>query len=513
MNDPHLTDRDLEQIAGENLDAAAIQGQLQKFIRGTTPVNLVRPCTPEDGIECPSPEVRLHWINTYDTLADTLKVVKFIPASGAATRMFKTWFSLLQGEEEDSANILRQTGDAIKRYPFVHDLEEKIREEGATIDQWRQNGEIKKILETILLAEGLNYGDAPKALIKFHQYDDTARTALEEHLAEAAGYGRSQGNISRIHITVSPEFLDRVKRHLQEIMPEYEQRYGISYEVEFSVQKTSTNTIAVDPDNRPFRDEEGKLLFRPGGHGALLENLAQIDGDLIFIKNIDNVSREEMQDVNQSAKKMLAGLFLIIRQHLFSSLTLLASGNVTDDQLREMYEYCRQSLHLDLPAGFLSLPRKEQREILFTAMNRPIRVCGMVRNTGEPGGGPFWVRDEKGRLSLQIIEQFQVNTVDPNQLAIWSSSTHFNPVDLVCGIKDFRGNPFNLKDFADQDAVCITVKSEKGRSLKALELPGLWNGSMARWISVFVDVPMETFTPVKVVEDLLRGEHRPPSVK
>ena len=507
MNNLHLTDDDLRQIEEENLTVEAIQEHLQKFIQGTTPVELVRPCTPGDGIECPSEETRLQWINSYNVLVDTLTVVKFVPASGAATRMFKNWFDLINGEGPDQGDDLRQVRETIRKYPFIPDLEEKIREQNADLDQCLQKGEIKKILETILLEKGLNYGHASKALIIFHRYGDTARTPLEEHLVEGVGYGRSQGNICRIHITVSGEFLSQVKKHLEKIIPEYERKYGTSYQVELSIQEPATNTIAVDPENRPFRDEKGRLLFRPGGHGALLENLTSIDADLIFIKNIDNVSRERMQEINQSSKKMLAGLLLTVQRRIFSYLALIASGNVTADQLQEMYEYCVQYLHLYLPANLLLSPQKEQAAILFTAMNRPIRVCGMVKNTGEPGGGPFWVKDEEGHVSRQIIEQFQVNSSDPGQMKIWSSSTHFNPVDIVCGIKDFRGNLFNLKDFADQKAVCITTKSEKGRSLKALELPGLWNGSMAYWISIFVDVPIETFTPVKIVEDLLREEH------
>jgi len=507
MTDLHLTDSDLQQIENENLTVGAIQEQLEKFVRGTTPVTLVRPCTPGDGIECPSEEISLQWINNYQALVDTLKVVKFIPASGAATRMFKNWFDLIRGEGQDQEKDLRQAGETIKKYPFVLYLEEKIREQNAELDQWLRNNEIKKILETILLEKGLNYGHAPKALIKFHRYNNTARTPLEEHLVEGAGYGRSRGNISHIHVTVSAEFLHHVKTHLENIIPEYERKYGTSYEVELSIQKPSTNTIAVDPENRPFRDEEGRLLFRPAGHGALLENLADIDADLIFIKNIDNISQERMQEINQSSKKMLAGLLLTLQERIFPFLTSLASGNVTAEQLKEMYEYCVRTLYLDLPADLLSSPRQEQVKILFSTMNRPIRVCGMVKNTGEPGGGPFWVKDENGHVSPQIIEQFQVNSSAPEQMKIWSSSTHFNPVDLVCGIKDFRGNRFNLKDFADQKAVCITAKSEKGRFLKALELPGLWNGSMAYWISIFVDVPVDTFTPVKIVEDLLREEH------
>ena len=507
MTDLHLTDSDLQQIEKENLTVGAIQEHLQKFIQGTTPITLVRPCTPKDGIECPSAEIRRQWINNYDALVDTLKVVKFVPASGAATRMFKNWFNIIYEEGQNHGVSLRQVGETIKKYPFIRHLEEKIHEQNADLDQWLQKGEIKKILEAILLEKGLNYGHAPKALIKFHRYGDAARTSLEEHLVEAAGYGRSRGNTSRIHVTVSAEFLGPVKDHLQEIIPEYERKYATSYQVELSIQKPATNTIAVGMENRPFRDEEGKLLFRPGGHGALLENLADIDADLVFIKNIDNVSQERMQGINQSSKKMLAGLLLAVQERIFSSLAFLAAGNVTADKLKEIYEYCHQTLHLHLPEELLLSPQKEQVEILFAAMNRPLRVCGMVKNTGEPGGGPFWVRDEKGHISRQIIEQFQVNSSDPGQMKIWSSSTHFNPVDLVCGIKDFRGNSFDLKDFADQQAVCITVKSEKGRFLKALELPGLWNGAMAYWISLFVDVPTETFTPVKIVEDLLREEH------
>lgn len=332
---------------------------------------------------------------------------------------------------------------------------------------------------------------------------------MEEHFVEAAGYARGRGDHCRIHFTVSPEFQTPIRQHLDRIIPEYESAYGVRYTVELSEQRASTDTIAVDLENLPFRDDQGRLVFRPAGHGALLYNLNDLDADLVFIKNIDNVAHERFINFTIISKKVLAGCLLFHRKKIFDYLEKLGRQDVTTALISEISEYCRTSLHLYLPAHFSQLSLKEKCTVLFSVLNRPIRVCGMVRNMGEPGGGPFWVEKETGEITLQIIEQFQVDPQDHEQMEIWKSSTHFNPVDLVCSIRDYTGRKFDLGRFADQDAVCISAKSEKGRALKALELPGLWNGSMGRWITLFVDVPLETFNPVKTVEDLLRKEHQP----
>jgi hypothetical protein len=332
---------------------------------------------------------------------------------------------------------------------------------------------------------------------------------MEEHFVEAAAYARGRDNLCRIHFTVSPEFRAPIQRLLDRIIPEYELLCGVTYHVELSEQKAETDTVAVDLENCPFRDEKGDLVFRPAGHGALLMNLNELNADVIFIKNIDNIAHESFIKATADSKKMLAGCLLQHRKRVFGYLEQLSQENVTVKIIDEISIYCTSFLHLSLPVDFPARTPADKVALLFTLLNRPLRVCGMVRNTGEPGGGPFWVKQKNGESSLQIIEQFQVDGNDAAQMTIWSASTHFNPVDLVCSIRDYRGRKFDLAEFADQDAVCISVKSEKGRALKALELPGLWNGAMAGWISLFLEVPLETFNPVKTVEDLLRREHRP----
>jgi len=509
MNERELTAADLQQIGQEGLTLSQVQDQLEKFDRGTTPVNLLRPCTPGDGIECPAARTKSDVIDLYKARSRTLDIVKFVPASGAATRMFKDWFALLEQDEPSGGGAYRHFIETIGLYPFIGELRDVLREKNISLDAWINAEKARDILAAVLLDTGLNYGHLPKALIRFHRYADECRTALEEHFVEAAGYAGSANNICRIHFTVSEEHLERVQSHIQEVVPRYEAKFGVQYRVDLSVQKSATNTIAVDPDNQPFRDERGRLVFRPAGHGALLFNLNDLEGDIVFIKNIDNVSHDRMQNLSNPFKKFLAGRLLTVQDRIYPYLRKISEERTSSEMMAEIAYYCRNDLGMTIPDDFGSFSDREKGTFLFQIMNRPIRVCGMVRNTGEPGGGPFWVRDENGRISRQIIEQFQIDGRNPEQVKIWTASTHFNPVDLVCGMKDYRGVKFDLFDYADQKAVCISVKSERGRSLKALELPGLWNGSMAGWITLFIEVPLETFNPVKTVEDLLRKEHLP----
>ncbi len=511
MNERELMPEDVRQIADEGLTTGQIFSQLEKFRQGTTPVRLLKPCRPDDGIVCLTEEMKQALIARYDTAASELEILKFVPASGAATRMFKDWFGLL--ERHDSSPEIEQAlhhfAETIHAYAFATNLEQTLRVGKIDLDEYLGQGKIKEIMAFVLGEDGMNYGNLPKALLTFHQYADKSRTALEEHFVEAAGYARSRGGICRLHFTVSEEFQKVVARHVGRVIGEYQQQHRAGFQVDFSIQKPSTNTLAVDLENRPFRNDQGRLVFRPAGHGALLYNLNDLDADLVFIKNIDNVSHDRLLPEVIPYKKALAGYLLKIQEQIFHYLELLSETDMTVQMIEGIRDYCGKNLQLSLPVHFSDRSPAEQKQILFNLLNRPIRICGMVKNTGEPGGGPFWVVDEQRQTSRQIIEQFQINAQDEEQLKIWSSSTHFNPVDLVCSIKDFRGTKFDLFRYADQNAVCISVKSEKGRSLKALELPGLWNGAMAHWITVFVEVPIITFNPVKTVEDLLRKEHLP----
>ena len=345
-----------------------------------------------------------------------------------------------------------------------------------------------------IVGDGLNYGRKPKGLVTFHAYPEGARKAVEEHLVEGAAYAAA-GGVVRIHFTVSPEHVAGFEELLAAKVPLYEKRFGVRYEISFSVQKPSTDTLAVNPDNTPFRQDDGTLLFRPAGHGALIENLNEIDADLIFIKNIDNVTTDARRGDTVRYKKVLAGVLLDLQGRAFEYLKALEVGGA---ELEPIAEFIEKQLCVKLPAEYDSA-------LLRAVLDRPIRVCGMVRNEGEPGGGPFWVGNPDGTESLQIAESSQIA---PDDLPLMQSATHFNPVDLVCGVRDSKGCKFDLRRYTDPATGFISSKSSGGRDLRAQELPGLWNGAMAKWNTVFVDVPVTTFSPVKVVQDLLRPQHQ-----
>lgn len=351
-----------------------------------------------------------------------------------------------------------------------------------------------KQIVAAIVGEGLGYGSKPKGLVTFHAYPEGARKAVEEHLAEGAAYAASNGRV-RIHFTVSPEHMEGFRSLLAEKVPAYEERYGVRYDISFSVQKPSTDTIAVNPDNTPFRQEDGSLLFRPAGHGALIENLNEIDADIVFIKNIDNVTTDARRGDTIRCKKLLAGLLLELQERSFEYLKALEVGGA---ELEPIAAFIENELCVKLPKNY-------DIALLKRILDRPIRLCGMVRNEGEPGGGPFWVKNADGTESLQIAESSQIA---PEDLPLMRQATHFNPVDLVCGVKNSKGEHFDLRRHTDPATGFISSKSAGGRELRAQELPGLWNGAMADWNTVFVDVPVSTFSPVKVVQDLLREQHR-----
>ncbi|MBA4397714.1 MAG: DUF4301 domain-containing protein, partial [Syntrophus sp. (in: bacteria)] len=358
-------------------------------------------------------------------------------------------------------------------------------------------------------AEGLNYGHLPKALLKFHKYPEGSRTALEEHLVEAVLYVKDRKRTCRVHFTVSEEHRRDVEKHLNEIRARFERQHDVHLDIDISVQSADTDTIAVDMENRPFHDESGKLILRPGGHGALLSNLNRLSaGDIVFLKNIDNIVPDHLKPETVVHKKVLGGYLVTLQEQIFRCLRRLASDSVDAGDLDQIVLFCREKLNIFIHADFMTLDSASKRAMIFAKLNRPIRVCGMVRNEGEPGGGPFWVDEKEGTQSLQIVEESQVDPLSETQRSIWSAATHFNPVDIVCGIRDYRNRKHDLQQFVNQDAFSIVRKSEKGRDVLALELPGFWNGSMAYWITVFVEVPLATFNPVKTVYDLLRPAHR-----
>ena len=476
-----FTKEDLQQIEQHGLTQAQVEQQIDNFCKGFPYLKIVRAAAAGDGVLVMSDEQIAQAEARYDEAASTSKIVKFVPASGAATRMFKELFEYVNDDKRTPG--IDRLLDNIEKFAFWPELAEHIMPDSPD----------EEIVESIVKT-GLCYGAKPKGLVTFHAYADGNRKAVEEHLVEGALYARS-GDEVYIHFTVSAEHMDGFKEVLNAKQSFYEERFGVKYNVSFSVQKPSTDTIAVNPDNTPFRTDEGKLLFRPAGHGALIENLNDIDADIIFVKNIDNVTTDERRGDTVKYKKALAGLLLELQEQAFEYLKVLEVGGA---DLEPIAKFIEEKLCVKLPEDYNS-------ELLKGVLNRPIRVCGVVRNQGEPGGGPFWVDGGDGTESLQIAESSQIA---PEDMHLMQSATHFNPVDLICGVKDSRGGKFDLTQYTDPSTGFISSKSSGGRDLRAQELPGLWNGAMAKWNTVLVEVPITTFSPVKVVQDLLRPEHQ-----
>jgi hypothetical protein len=499
--------------------------QVEMFKKGAHPLKLVKAAAIGVGIVRFTREEKDALISLFDNKSRDFKVIKFVPASGAATRMFSVLlkFNTQLGEidetevrerakakETDYPALLEVIeGLKEKRFAFHADLKKALASDGFDMEALIKEGRFKTIIEYLLTSKGLDYAAIPKGLIKFHQYDDGnySRTAFEEHLEEGTTYSKDCKDTVHIHFTVSPEFRQRIMEHIGESILK-DRKENIAFEIGYSEQKSSTDTPAVDEDNNLFRDDEGKLVLRPGGHGALIENLNDLDYDIVFIKNIDNVVPERLRAETTRSKKMLGGYLLKLQSMIFSFLDRLTKGDAAAEEIDEMIAYSKETLNIGFPNDFFERTLLERQHFLFEKLNRPQRVCGMVINEGEPGGGPFWVEGQDGTISLQIVEGVQIDKKSKSQKEILNTSTHFNPVDLVCGIRDFRGNKFDLHKYIDRDAFFVSHKSWKdGRRLKALELPGLWNGAMADWITVFVEVPIITFNPIKTINDLLRKEH------
>jgi len=505
------SERDRKSITAHGLTIEEIGRQLALFRRGVPSVLLNRPCVAGDGIVVIPEAERPSLLAAYEEARRTHRLTKFVPASGAASRMFREWYCCLAaGGFADEAARMAFACD-LKRYAFFPDLRATIATAGQDLESLIGKGEDAAILKSVLTEEGLNYGCLPKALLKFHAYPEGSRTAFEEHLVEAALYARDAENVSRVHFTLSREHESAVRALLSRVIRDHESRLNTIFAVGISTQDPATDTIAVDPKNRPFRDERGKPVFRPGGHGSLLRNLNLLDEEIIFLKNIDNTVPDRLKTETSLWKKLLAGSLVRLQEEIFASVRFLAGGGGTEEELERMRDFAEKRVNIGFPKGFRELSLSDRRSFLFRKLNRPLRVCGMVKNEGEPGGAPFWVEgaDGSGGASLQIIEESQIDRNDPKQRAVWSSATHFNPVDLVCGVRDFCGRKFDLPAFVDPATAAITRKSEKGKELLALERPGLWNGSMALWNTVFVEVPLATFNPVKTVTDLLRPQHLP----
>jgi hypothetical protein len=514
-----LATGDLDKLRLKGIDVAAFEKQLGNFATGFPPVSLVRAATAGDGILFFQPSEKTALRKYFEQNSTAWSIVKFVPASGAATRMFKPLFDFReQCRDKSFLNLeaLRIQGfhtvydffSRIEKFAFYSDLEKVFAGEQKELKTLLNNGEFATIIDHLLFEPGLNYSSLPKALLKFHRYPDGSRVAMEEHIVEAAIYARNENSIAKLHFTISPEHLQKFNNRIAEVRSKYEDQFHIRIEITHSVQKPSTDTIAVDMNNVPLRDKNGDLLFRPAGHGALIENLQDIEADIIFIKNIDNVVPDAIKEPTYEYKKVLGGYLLKAREKVFTFLEKTEKQSVSEEEIDEMAVFAREKLCLCLPVEFNLFSPGKKLKLLTQRLDRPIRVCGMVKNEGEPGGGPFWVKDIKGEVSLQIVESSQIDLGSEKQKEIFTSSTHFNPVDIVCSIKNHHGNTFKLSDYVDESTGFISMKSSGGVNLKALELPGLWNGAMADWITIFIEVPVITFNPVKIINDLLRKEHQ-----
>ena len=504
-----LSERDLMQIADKGISEKQIENQLNEFKTGFPFLRLEAAASVERGIVATTAESRDKYEKCWEQFkAAGNKVVKFVPASGAASRMFKDMFAFVDAEyDKPTTDFEKKYFDNIEKFAFYDELNEAcLKNEGKDIPTLLADGNFKAVASQMLRPEGLNYGQLPKGLLLFHKYAEGPRTPMEEHLVEAALYAASNGE-AHIHFTVSHEHMPLFRQKVADKVDFYSKKYGVKYDISFSEQKPSTDTVAANPDNTPFRNADGSLLFRPGGHGALIENLNEIDADVIFIKNIDNVVPDRLKDETITYKQVIAGVLVSLQQKAFEYLRLLEAGTYNHDKHEEIIRFVQQ----DLCCRKADIKELEDADLVIylrEKLNRPMRVCGVVKNVGEPGGGPFLTYNQDGTVSLQILESSQIDKNNAEYMEMFTKGTHFNPVDLVCAVKDYKGQPFNLPDFVDRTTGFISSKSKNGKELKALELPGLWNGAMSNWNTVFVEVPLGTFNPVKTVNDLLREQHQ-----
>ena len=504
-----LTAEDKALLEKKGISEEKIAEQLACFEKGFPFLKLDGAASIEKGILAPAEGEMNAYLEAWDAYKQGEKnIVKFVPASGAASRMFKNMFEFLGAEYDvPTTDFEKKFFDNVHNFAFFADLNAACeKNNGKGIDALVAEGNYKAVVANLLEAAGLNYGALPKGLLKFHSYEDGVRTPLEEHLVEGALYAAGKTGKVNVHFTVSTEHRELFKALVEEKVAAYAAKYGVEYLVSFSEQKPSTDTVAADMENKPFRDN-GKLLFRPGGHGALIENLNDLDADVIFIKNIDNVVPDRLKDETVAYKKLIAGVLVTLQKKAFEYLELLDGGKYTHEQLEEIIKFvqtdlcCRKADIKDLEDADLVIYLRKK-------LNRPMRICGMVKNVGEPGGGPFLAYNPDGTVSLQVLESSQIDMNDPEKKAMFENGTHFNPVDLVCAVRDYKGNKFNLVNYVDKATGFISYKSKSGKELKALELPGLWNGAMSDWSTIFVEVPLGTFNPVKTVNDLLREQHQ-----
>jgi len=520
--DHMLTERDLAQIHARGASLEHIEQQLALFQEGIPFAQLDRPCTLHDGIISFHPQDLDHFVSLFEQAQSAGRFSKFVPASGAASRMFKALLPFLKEAkaQETPCNPNHRTTDFssepaiqhfcknLQRFAFYPHLEADLGDKNLRIRDLIGTGNLQPILQSLLTPAGLNYASLPKGLLPFHAYPGGPRTPIEEHLVEAVTYTVDHKQRGTLHFTISPEHWSPITAHIENLNQQLDEQ-GMTVIISCSEQHPATDTMAVDEHNHPFRDRQGTILFRQSGHGALLDNLNRFDGDLVFIKNIDNVVPDRLKPDTVVYKKALGGYLVFLQEHIATFLTQIVEGHINQDQMPTIIQFLKERLSISLPADWASRSTHQQLLFIQKTLHRPIRVCGMVRNTGEPGGGPFWVTHADGSQSRQIVETPQIDPDSSAQQHILQNATHFNPVDMVCAIRDFCGHAFDLQQFRDPQSGFISHKSHEGQALKTLELPGLWNGAMAHWITIFVEVPHSTFHPVKTLFDLLRPEHQP----
>lgn len=506
-----LTKDDMAQLGQRGVSEETLMTQVERFKTGFPYLKIYDSARPGEGITVLTPQEEAEAVARWDKyLADGGDVCKFVPASGAASRMFKSLFSFVDGDKDtapegsDVDNLLRNIHDVA----FFGQLDEQLRKthSGKGVDELLAEGAQKEVVKGIIGPEGLDYGNLPKGLLTFHKSGDDTRTPVEEQLVEGAQSARQADGSVNMHLTVSPSHREAFARKLAEAVPAIEARMGVKIFVSMSEQKASTDTVAVNEDNSLFR-EDGRLVFRPGGHGALIQNLNELDSTVVFIKNIDNVVPDNRRESTLLYKKVIAGYLIELHDKVTAFIDLIDSRQYSEAELEGIVAFMRECFSFDSPE-LSTLKGEDLATYLRVKLDRPMRVCGMVRNEGEPGGGPYVTYNADGSRSLQILESTQIDLSKTENREMMAKATHFNPVDLVCYVKDHEGRKYDLPAYVDAETVFISSKSLHGRSLKALELPGLWNGAMSDWLTAFVEVPISTFNPVKTVNDLLRPQHQ-----
>jgi Domain of unknown function (DUF4301) len=500
-----FTTQDQTQMAQHGIEQAVVEQQIAHFVAGFPYLNVLKAATVGDGIVRINEAELVELVAAFDAQATQVSLLKFVPASGAATRMFKSLFAFKDEGKSDKSVV--EFCEKIRDFAFFEPLKKAMQQAGEDLEAAIEHQNYRLIADFLLSNKGLDYGSLPKGLLDFHAYSGQTRTPVEEHLVEGGHYANADGKV-QLHFTVSPEHRSRFETLIDRLKPTYEAAFGVKYEVTFSEQKPATDTISVNMDNTPFRNADGSLLFRPAGHGALLANLNDQDGDVVFIKNIDNVVPDHLKSTTYTYKKAAAALLLKYRQQLFDFQARIEAGERGIAFLQEMGEFYQTSLCTMPPSDFNTLSEDDQLTYFQHKLDRPVRVCGMVQNVGEPGGGPFWATNPDGTVSLQVVESAQIDMQNPAQKELFEQATHFNPVDMFCSLRGYKGKKFDLMRYRDPSTGFISAKSKDGKDLKAQELPGLWNGSMADWNTLFVEVPLITFNPVKTINDLLRKEHQ-----